>query len=80
MRELANELRAAGNDVINFAAGELDGDASDLIKEAAKSSNHSGLTAQGYQSDQATQEDQGWPGRFPRGMMHWALAPLSQGR
>jgi aspartate aminotransferase len=36
MRELANELRAAGVDVINFAAGELDGDASDLIKEAAK--------------------------------------------
>jgi aspartate aminotransferase len=36
MRELANELRAAGSDVINFAAGELDGDASELIKEAAK--------------------------------------------
>ena len=36
MRELANELRAAGQDVINFAAGELDGDASEVIKEAAK--------------------------------------------
>jgi len=36
MRELANELKGAGVDVINFAAGELDGDASDLIKEAAK--------------------------------------------
>ena len=36
MRELANELRASGVDVINFAAGELDGDASDLIKNAAK--------------------------------------------
>lgn len=36
MRELANELKGAGIDVINFAAGELDGDASDLIKEAAK--------------------------------------------
>ncbi len=36
MRELANELKRAGVDVINFAAGELDGDASDLIKAAAK--------------------------------------------
>jgi aspartate aminotransferase len=36
MRELANELRKSGVDVINFAAGELDGDASDLIKNAAK--------------------------------------------
>jgi aspartate aminotransferase len=36
MRELANELRAAGEDVINFAAGELDGDASEVIKNAAK--------------------------------------------
>lgn len=36
MRELANELRRSGVDVINFAAGELDGDASDLIKNAAK--------------------------------------------
>jgi aspartate aminotransferase len=36
MRELANEMRAAGVDVINFAAGELDGDASDLIKDAAR--------------------------------------------
>lgn len=36
MRELANELKASGVDVINFAAGELDGDTSDLIKDAAK--------------------------------------------
>ena len=36
MRELANELKKSGIDVINFAAGELDGDASDLIKNAAK--------------------------------------------
>ena len=36
MRELANELKRSGVDVVNFAAGELDGDASDLIKEAAK--------------------------------------------
>src|SRR3984893_15016311 len=36
MRELANQLRASGIDVINFAAGELDGDASAVIKEAAK--------------------------------------------
>ena len=37
MRELANELRLSGVDVINFAAGELDGDASDFIRSAAKS-------------------------------------------
>ncbi|MEY2412393.1 MAG: aspartate aminotransferase [Acidobacteriaceae bacterium] len=36
MRELANELKKSGVDVVNFAAGELDGDASDLIKHAAK--------------------------------------------
>ncbi len=36
MRELANELKRSGVDIINFAAGELDGDASDLIKNAAK--------------------------------------------
>lgn len=36
MRELANELKRSGVDVINFAAGELDGDASDVIKNAAK--------------------------------------------
>jgi aspartate aminotransferase len=42
MRELANELRAAGSDVINFAAGELDGDASELIKQAAKRAIDSG--------------------------------------
>lgn len=36
MRELANQLRASGIDVINFAAGELDGDASAVIKESAK--------------------------------------------
>ena len=32
MRELANELKKSGVDIINFAAGELDGDASALIK------------------------------------------------
>ena len=36
IRELANELKRSGVDIINFAAGELDGDASDLIKNAAK--------------------------------------------
>ena len=36
MRELANELKRSGIDVIDFAAGELDGDASDLMKTAAK--------------------------------------------
>jgi aspartate aminotransferase len=36
MRELANDLKKSGIDVINFAAGELDGDASDVIKNAAK--------------------------------------------
>jgi hypothetical protein len=36
MRELANDLKRSGIDVINFAAGELDGDASDLIKKSAK--------------------------------------------
>jgi hypothetical protein len=36
MRELANDLKRSGVDVINFAAGELDGDASDLMKTAAK--------------------------------------------
>lgn len=32
MRELANDLKRSGVDVINFAAGELDCDASDLMK------------------------------------------------
>jgi aspartate aminotransferase len=36
MRELANDLKRSGVDVINFAAGELDGEASDLMKTAAK--------------------------------------------
>jgi aspartate aminotransferase len=36
MRELANDLKRSGIDVINFAAGELDGDASELMKTAAK--------------------------------------------
>lgn len=36
MRELANDLKRSGIDVINFAAGELDGDASDLIKKSTK--------------------------------------------
>jgi aspartate aminotransferase len=42
MRELANELKKFGVDVINFAAGELDGDASALIKNAAKAAIDSG--------------------------------------
>ena len=36
MRELANDLKRSGVDVINFAAGGSDGDASDLMKRAAK--------------------------------------------
>jgi len=36
MRELANALKRSGVDVINFAAGELDGDASDAMKTGAK--------------------------------------------
>ncbi len=36
IRELANDLKKSGIDIINFAAGELDGDASDLIKDSAK--------------------------------------------
>jgi aspartate aminotransferase len=42
MRELANELKKSGVDIINFAAGELDGDASPLIKNAAKAAIDSG--------------------------------------
>ncbi len=36
IRELANELKRAGIDVINFAAGELDGSASDAVRNGAK--------------------------------------------
>ncbi len=36
MRVIANELKEAGVHVVNFAAGELDVDTSDLIKDAAK--------------------------------------------
>jgi aspartate aminotransferase len=36
MRELANALKRSGIDVINFAAGELDGDASDAMKTGAR--------------------------------------------
>jgi aspartate aminotransferase len=36
MRVIANELKDAGVHVINFAAGELDVDTSEVIKEAAK--------------------------------------------
>lgn len=36
MRVLANELKEAGVNVVNFAAGELDLDTSETIKEAAK--------------------------------------------
>ena len=42
MRELANDLKKSGIDVINFAAGELDGDADDAIKSAAKAAIDSG--------------------------------------
>jgi aspartate aminotransferase len=42
MRELANELKKSGVDIINFAAGELDGDASALIKNSAKASIDNG--------------------------------------
>lgn len=42
MRTIANELKAAGVNVINFAAGELDFDASAIVKEAAISSICSG--------------------------------------
>jgi aspartate aminotransferase len=35
MRNLANSLKEAGENVINFAAGELDVDTSDIVKEAA---------------------------------------------
>jgi aspartate aminotransferase len=37
MRVLANELKESGVHVINFAAGELDFDTSDIIKSTAKS-------------------------------------------
>jgi aspartate aminotransferase len=36
MRELANDLKRSGVDVINFAGGELDGDASEVMKVAAR--------------------------------------------
>lgn len=36
MRVIANELKEAGVDVINFAAGELDVDTSETVKAAAK--------------------------------------------
>src|ERR1700694_4816789 len=36
MRELANDLKRSGVDVINFAAGELDCETSELMKTAAK--------------------------------------------
>lgn len=36
MRTIANELKESGVHVINFAAGELDGDTSEIIKTAAK--------------------------------------------
>lgn len=35
MRNIANDLKAAGVNVINFAAGELDFDTSDIVKNAA---------------------------------------------
>lgn len=36
MRTLANELKARGMRVVNFAAGELDVDTSDLVKDGAR--------------------------------------------
>jgi aspartate aminotransferase len=42
MRVLANELKEAGVQVINFAAGELDVDTSDIIKIAAKTAVENG--------------------------------------
>ena len=42
MRVLANELKEAGVPVINFAAGELDVDTSDVIKIAAKAAVENG--------------------------------------
>lgn len=36
MRGIANELKEAGVSVINFAAGELDVDTSDIVKQAAR--------------------------------------------
>jgi aspartate aminotransferase len=50
MREFANELKKSGVDIINFAAGELDGDASPLVKNAAKAAIDRGCNKSG-----------GWP-------------------
>ncbi|MGW8394400.1 pyridoxal phosphate-dependent aminotransferase [Pseudoduganella sp. HUAS MS19] len=36
MRTIANELKAQGLHVVNFAAGELDGDTSDTVKQGAR--------------------------------------------
>lgn len=36
MRTIANELKAQGLNVINFAAGELDGDTADAVKQGAR--------------------------------------------
>lgn len=42
MRVIANELKAAGVDVVNFAAGELDIDTSPTVKSAAKAAIDAG--------------------------------------
>ncbi|WP_431478296.1 pyridoxal phosphate-dependent aminotransferase [Massilia eburnea] len=36
MRTIANELKAQGLHIVNFAAGELDGDTSDAVKQGAR--------------------------------------------
>jgi hypothetical protein len=42
IRELANDLKKSDVHIINFAAGESDGDASKIIKNAAKNAIDSG--------------------------------------
>jgi aspartate aminotransferase len=42
MRTIANELKAQGLQVINFAAGELDVDTDDLVKEGARKAIEAG--------------------------------------
>jgi hypothetical protein len=44
MRNRARKLRAAGVQVINFAAGELDQDTSPIIKDGARKAIDSGRT------------------------------------
>ncbi|HEY8746879.1 MAG TPA: aspartate aminotransferase, partial [Tepidisphaeraceae bacterium] len=44
MRNRARKLRAQGVEVVNFAAGELDQDTSQLVKDAAHLAIDSGRT------------------------------------